>query len=561
MFHCDYTGDSDSECDSDEIDLNHDLREIELKLLELDRARERTRIIDSDATLAPTVTALIAEESKDVSTSMHIAAEEPQLPQNCSVSKVLPSGLEKSKVDDEFADESLSNSSKVMSEKALQRRRLKNQRKKKNARLRSQSQDIDEDDADGDVCTSEQNVSCDQDDFPTKTHEECPQQEHTPELTGSVIATEDSENKVKTPNREEGVFWEEYRPPVDEEFVVYKKKSAKREKKQHSLVEHNDFRQRMLLDEERDVTLREEKMKEQLKLQNDKADAARKLKERGEKLQQEKTRTKELHDEKLRREQQSEREKETPRPPKDIPLKQKQHVQKEHQSVTIPDRNYATCKMLSKSTKDSRLEHKAGNSLRNGSEPVGAEPKLQTRQKMKEQKQVSKAKCKRGLDTGGALTPVLIPIPDKISEIPLIQQSPVGPAVENMSNGQIEAVHLNENQAVSKSQKNTPDRAKIMSLNFSQTGTKPDVDSQNRLMQLLHDAALAHGTIEPAQHGDPIIKSKSKSKLKSKRYQSYDGDPASKETEQDIESFFSQRKSTILLEIIFVVLSILIIYV
>jgi hypothetical protein len=180
---------------------------------------------------------------------------------------------------------------------------------------------------------------------------------------------------------------------------------------------------------------------------------------------------------------------------------------------------------------------------------------------MKEQKQVSKAKCKRGLDTGGALTPVLIPIPDKISEIPLIQQSPVGPAVENMSNGQIEAVHLNENQAVSKSQKNTPDRAKIMSLNQSQTGTKPDVDSQNRLMQLLHDAALAHGTIEPAQHGDPIIKSKSKSKLKSKRYQSYDGDPASKETEQDIESFFSQRKSTILLEIIFVVLSILIIYV
>lgn len=213
----------------DKNQIEPSLKTIELKLLEFERARERSKDVDvkgmhhSKAFSNENHPQTTANEPNPITDSPLLLDTTAQVKND---SNVISNELEK-KVEE--------NSGKVLTEKALQRRRLKSQRKKKNARLRSQSQDIlGEDEADdNDEC-----VNISQDDNIVKTVNLTNDDKLEYLMPNEVTADGDGAlqmecKNVDTSTKQEEDFgvWEDY-SFLSEESHSFKKILTKREKKQ-----------------------------------------------------------------------------------------------------------------------------------------------------------------------------------------------------------------------------------------------------------------------------------------------------------------------------------------
>lgn len=260
------------------------LREIELKLEDLDRAKERTRLLDTETMPPPEWpkgwSPLCRTQSAAQRLSEEVALRQPLLSND---SKLSCDGAEGGNDVEESTTTVIDSSTKVISDKALQRRRLKNQRKKKNARLRGQSQDMEEEDDDDEqgkvavsagesaaeevlICAQSNNLDCTEKEAVDNVVVSASGGRDTPLaanptyslLPVTSLSSSSPASISLVAEREEAAVWEEYRPELNEEFKVFKKKSSRREKKQPPAEEspahqHGDELHKKQLDPDTEV--------------------------------------------------------------------------------------------------------------------------------------------------------------------------------------------------------------------------------------------------------------------------------------------------------------------
>jgi len=608
-------GDSDSNSsDGDKEDGGHlinDLQEIEMKLLDLERARERTRILDAEAMPPPTqsVKKLIPKDPLGWNSSTR-----DKLPSTDEFNPTLSSEVigsddsiplsdELETKDDGVVDGKNDGATKVLSEKALQRRRLKNQRKKKNARLRSQSQDVDDvsvsisgngdenvepvpQESKSEQMTNEINVEDTQQTLENVNHQTVPETD----LTEPIVKSDDTSltNPTSIPP-EEVVFWEEYRPPLEEDFVLFKKKLSKREKKQQlqqQLKEEEEVRKKTdevakLLQKEQDETqttelllqekerkdkelrrvaeqekarIQRQEKQERLNKQKEQQVAQRQLKQ---KEKEEKLKLQREHKEKIRL------EKETLKKEQELEQRKLQLLEQCEKEKMLQDQKRRDellyLKQQEEQQQREKKEQEATEARRVQQEVIEAQAIAQKKQMADEELrkknelkrvQVLKAEQKELSSSKQKVKEQKRQSKEKNVARGRSSSEPVAPANIVSAESATKCVHP-PSATESSITKGFPvneqktDKTTRESRSRSIADSSPAIKSENRLMQLLHTAASSHtvtiGTDDRQIASPEIIETPKLSKSKSKRYQSYVDLPDEKEIEKDMELFFTQR--------------------
>ena len=224
---CVFIGESD---EKEDVVCNNtssrDIIELEMKLLEFERARDRQREIDAK---------LFASSPQQVKND-NDAEFQPLLGSGNVVSEAI-SSTQPGELEEKVQD----GHNRVLSEKALQRRRLKNQRKKRNARLRSQSQEISEEDIIVDL-----NDGVNENGIVERKQSDKSNLADQDETAGAISKYVDVAvdiNCTTSPTQSEDVVvWEDYHFLREEH--EFQTKLSKREKRQRQLEQHPETKEK-----------------------------------------------------------------------------------------------------------------------------------------------------------------------------------------------------------------------------------------------------------------------------------------------------------------------------